>query len=67
MVSETRNFNCWALGPSGQGTDNPMMTVLLTEGFKKLEHGCGMVYAGCPSFFGLGPEDGPIPTFWLLL
>ena len=37
--------------------------------FKKLEHGCRMIYAGCPSFFGLGfgLEDGHAPAFWLLL
>ena len=34
---------------------------------QKLEHGCRMIHAGRPSFFGLGLEDGPVPTFWLLL
>ena len=34
---------------------------------KKLEHGCRMIYAGFPSFFGLGSEDRYAPTFWLLL
>ena len=32
-----------------------------------LEHGCRMMYAGFPSFFGLGSEDVQISTFWLLL
>ena len=26
-----------------------------------------MIYTGLPSFFGLGLEDGHVPTFWLLL
>ena len=34
---------------------------------KMLEHGCRVIYAGFPSFFGLGLEDGHVPTFWLLL
>ena len=34
---------------------------------KKLEHGCRMIYAGVTSFFGLGLEDGCVPTFWLFL
>ena len=33
----------------------------------KLEHARRMIYAGLPSFFGLGLEDGHISTFWLLL
>ena len=32
---------------------------------KKLEHGCSMIYAGFPSFLGLGLEHGPVPTFWI--
>ena len=32
--------------------------VLLTVDSKKLEHGCRLLYAGRPSFFGLGLEDG---------
>ena len=34
---------------------------------KYLEHGWRMINDGFPSFFGLGLEDGHIPTFWLLL
>ena len=34
---------------------------------QKLEHGCGMISAGVPSFFDLGSEEGHVPTFWLLL
>ena len=34
---------------------------------KQLEHGCRMVYAGFPSFFGLGLEEGHVPTLWPLL
>ena len=34
---------------------------------RKLEHACRVLYAGCPSFFGVGLEDGHVPTFWLLL
>ena len=26
-----------------------------------------MIYAGVPSFCGLGLDDGHVPTFWLLL
>ena len=26
-----------------------------------------MIYAGCPSFFGVGFEDGHVPTLWFLL
>ena len=26
-----------------------------------------MMYAGFPSFYGLGLDDGHVPTFWLLL
>ena len=33
----------------------------------KLEHGCGMIYAGFPSFFGLRWEAGHVQTFWPLL
>ena len=33
---------------------------------KKLEHECRMIFAGCPSVFGLGLECAPVPTFWLL-
>ena len=33
----------------------------------KLEHACKVIYAGFPSFFGLGLEDGHLPTFWILL
>ena len=32
---------------------------------EKMEHGCRMVYAGFPSFFGLELEDRHVPTFWL--
>ena len=39
----------------------------LTADFKKLEHGCRMIYAGVPSSFALGLEDGHVSTFWLLL
>ena len=31
------------------------------------EYGCGMIWAGFPSFFALGLEHSHIPTFWLLL
>ena len=34
---------------------------------RQLEHGCKMIHAGCPSFFGFGSEDVHVPTFWLLL
>ena len=34
---------------------------------QKMEHGHKMIYAGLPSFLGLGLEDGHVPTFWLLL
>ena len=37
-----------------------------TEGSNKLEHVCRMIYAGVPSFFGLGLEDNHVETFWLL-
>ena len=33
----------------------------------KLEHGCRMIHAVLPFFFGLGLEDGHDPTVWLLL
>ena len=26
-----------------------------------------MIYAGLPSFYGWGLEEGPVPTLWLLL
>ena len=32
-----------------------------------LEQGCRMIYAGFPSFFGLGLEGGHVSTSWLLL
>ena len=35
--------------------------------FKNLEHGGRMIYAGSPSFSGLGLEEGQVPTFWLPL
>ena len=28
-----------------------------------MEHGCRMMYAVCPSFFGLGLENGHVPAF----
>ena len=31
-----------------------------------LEHGCRTILVGCPSFFGLGSEDGRVPNVWLL-
>ena len=34
---------------------------------EKLEHGCKMIFAGFPSFCGLGLEDGHVPIVWLLL
>ena len=34
---------------------------------QKLVHKCTRIYAGFPSFFGLGSEDGHVPTFRLLL
>ena len=37
-----------------------------TASSKKLEHGRRLIYAGVPSFFGLGLEDGHVPSFWLL-
>ena len=40
---------------------------LLTIGFKKLQHGCRMTYAGYVSFVGLGLEDGRVLIFWHLL
>ena len=47
---------------------DPIHAILMTLlDSKKLEHGCRMMYAGVPSFFGLGLEDGPVPTFWPLL
>ena len=33
----------------------------------QLEAGCRMIYAGVPSFFRSGLEDGHVPTFWDLL
>ena len=38
-----------------------------TVGSKKLKHGCSRIYAGIPSFYSLGLEEGRVPTFWLLL
>ena len=40
---------------------------VLTANSKKWEHGCRVIYAGFPSFFGLGLLDGRVPTFWLLV
>ena len=34
---------------------------------QRVGHGCRMIYAGIPSFFGLGLEAGHVPTIWLLL
>ena len=34
---------------------------------QKLEDGYRMIYAGAPSFFGLGLDNCHVPTFWLLL
>ena len=50
-------------GEGSRSDDCPRFTV----DSKKLEHGCGMIHAGFLSFFGLGLEDGHVPTFWLLL
>ena len=35
-------------------------------GSKELELGCTTIYAGLPSFCGLGLEEGHVPTLWLL-
>ena len=35
----------------------------LTVDSKKFEYGCRIIYAGFPSFFALGSEDGHVPTF----
>ena len=40
---------------------------MTTVDSNKLEHGCRLIYAGIPSLFGLGLQDGHVPTFWLLL
>ena len=40
---------------------------LPTVDSRKLELGCGMIYVGSPSFFGLWLEGGHAPTFWLPL
>ena len=29
---------------------------------RKVEHSCRMIYAGSPSFFGLGLDDGHVPS-----
>ena len=34
---------------------------------KKLEHGCRIACASCPSSVGLVLEDGHVSTFWLPL
>ena len=34
---------------------------------KRLDYGCRRMYAGFPSDFRSGLEDGHVPTFWLLL
>ena len=47
----------WETALSGSSTVNS----------KQLEHGCRMISAGCPPFFGLGLEDGHAPTLRLLL
>ena len=39
----------------------------VTAQSQKLEHATRIIYAGIPSFFGLGLEDGHVPTLWLLL
>ena len=41
--------------------------IYYTEDSQELEPGCKMIDAGVPSFFGLGLEDGIVPTVWLLL
>ena len=38
-----------------------------TANSERFDHGRRMIYASFPSFFGLGLEDGQVPTFWLLL
>ena len=38
-----------------------------TADSKMVEHGCRLIYARIPSFFGLGLEDGRVPAFWHLL
>ena len=38
------------------------MLRMVTVDSKKLQHGCGRVYAGS-SFFGLGLEDSHVPSF----
>ena len=54
-------------GPSCEKKAGARYGVGNTVDSQKLEHGCRMIYAGVPSFFGLGLEDGHVPTFWLLL
>ena len=45
----------------------PKQRLCDTVDSKKLEHGRRMFYTGFASFFGLGLDDGHVPTFWLLL
>ena len=49
------------------GIETDVNVELDTVDSKELEHGCRLIYAGIPSFFVLGLEDGHVPTFWLLV
>ena len=57
------------LGLQAEGVEIPAGPSVLFHavGSNKLEHRSRMIYAGFPSFFGLGSRDGGAPTFWLLL
>ena len=56
-------------GKPGRGIDlhSQELSGSFTVDSNTLEHGCRMIYAGVPSFFGLGSEDGGVPTLALLL
>ena len=49
----------------GQGKSARIAIIVYTADSKKLKHGRRMIYAGF-ALFGLGSEDGPVRTFWLL-
>ena len=47
-----------------EGKGKSVVCSFSTVGSSKLEHGCRMIYAGSPSLFGSGLEDGQLPTPW---
>ena len=60
--SRDHALHCFSWLMLGKGREKSILETATVDS-KKFEHGCRMICAGFPSVFGLGLEDGPVPTF----